>query len=66
MRVSKQCYGKLVAENGRSYMIQDLQGQIKFQIGREKRDLSDPTYFNLAETNTLSKKHVEIFWDMDS
>jgi hypothetical protein len=59
------CYGKLVADNGREYFIQVYDGGIKFEIGREKKPLTDPCYFNLAETNTLSKKHAEIFWDID-
>lgn len=54
-----------MAENGREYLIQEHEGQISFEIGREKKDLSDPTYFNLAETTTLSKKHAHIFWDID-
>ena len=31
-------------------------------IGREKRT-DDPSYFNLSESNTMSKKHARIFWD---
>jgi hypothetical protein len=33
-----------------------------FKIGREKRE--DKTYFNLADSSTLSKQHAQIFWDV--
>jgi len=58
-------YGKLVAENGKEYYIRKHDGNISFEIGREKRPLDDATYFNLDAANTLSKKHALIFWDID-
>ncbi len=58
-------YGKLVADNEKEYFIRAQDdGQISFEIGREKRDLNDPAYFFLADSSTLSKKHAQIFWDI--
>jgi len=42
-------YGKLVAENGKEYYIRKHDGNISFEIGREKRPLDDATYFNLEQ-----------------
>jgi hypothetical protein len=36
-----------VAENGKEYYIRKNEGNISFEIGREKRPLDDATYFNL-------------------
>ena len=62
---SQPAYGKLCAENGREYYIyaQD-DGEIKFGIGREKRDKDDRSYFFLSDMTTLSKLHCEIYWDI--
>ena len=59
-------FGKIVAENGREYLIrQQDDGNICFDIGREKRDDNDRSYFFLAESTTLSKKHAQIYWDVE-
>lgn len=55
----------MVAENGREYLVRRHEGNICFEIGREQRDLTDPCYFSLASTTTLSKRHAQIFWDID-
>ena len=66
MRIEEPAYAKLVADNGREYYVQQQAstGEIKFDIGREKHEPNDPSYFFLAESTTLSKKHAEIFWDV--
>jgi hypothetical protein len=66
-------FAKLQAENGKTFNfthVNDLTGDKKppvchaiyADIGREKRD-GDLNYFNLSESNTMSKRHARIFWD---
>ena len=65
MEAPEPAFAKIVADNGREYYVRAQQtGEIKFDIGREKRELTDPAYFHLAESTTLSKQHAQIFWDI--
>ena len=54
-------FAKIVVENGREFYIRE-DSSLEIDIGREKRG-DDPNYFCLAEQNTISKKHAQIFWD---
>ena len=56
-------YAKLVGENGREFYIKE-NSNLQIDIGREKKE-GDLNYFNLSDSNTLSKKHAHIFWDYD-
>ena len=57
----ESAYAKLLGENGREFYIRE-KSSLEIDIGREKR-ANDPNYFNLADQNTMSKKHASIFWD---
>ena len=59
--VGEPALAMMECENGRIFYITD-KSTLTIDIGREKRT-NDPNYFNLSDQNTMSKKHVQIFWD---
>ena len=58
----QRAYAKIVSENNREFYITE-ESKLDIDIGREKKNPLDPNYFTLAEQNTISKKHANIFWD---
>ncbi len=57
MEEGDTAFAKLVAENGRQFYMKELE----VEVGRELK-MEGPKYFCLAETNTISKNHIKIFW----
>jgi hypothetical protein len=62
--ITDRAYARLVAQNGREFYIKEG-SKLEIMIGREKK-ADDLNYFNLSDSNTLSKQHATIFWDYDN
>ena len=53
---------KIITIENKEFYIRENMREIT--LGREKNDI--PDYFQIGETNTISKKHARIFWDDSS
>ena len=51
---------KFITAEGREFYVSDSVTEVL--LGREKKD-GDPAYFQIGESNTISKQHAKVFWD---
>ena len=61
--IAEEACAKLVTEEKREFYIKE--GIKEITLGREKNQ-DTFNYFQIGETNTISKKHARIFWDNDA
>ena len=50
---------KIVTEQNREFYLEE--GVTEVILGREKKVSKD--YFQIGESNTISKQHAKVFWD---
>ena len=50
---------KIVTEQNREFYLEE--GVTEVILGREKKVAKD--YFQIGESNTISKQHAKVFWD---